>query len=157
MYTKSYQNDQYESINIKKMSASQEEDFVNNYTRFGRDDAADNWNILGVKDFDGIKPNKARVSANINDAYELTDCDAATRKAAREAYISGWGDWCESSTADYAVWAKSEKALHQAFKKLGVTDYTVGDPDNRVASAELSIAQVCAIRNLKSVTEISEL
>lgn len=155
-YAKSYQNDEYESMNIADMSSSQEEDFKENYRRFGRDDAADNWQQLGIKEFDGYKPLKSRI-AQINDNYDLLGCDAATRKAAREAYTWGWMGFCDFHTKEYAVWAKSEKALHQAFKKLGVTDYTVGDPDKTVASVELTLAQVCAIRNLKSVTEISEL
>jgi len=74
------------------MSAAQEQEFVENFERFGSSDRAENELILSKEDFapEAKFPSGERVCQNIDTDYALEDADTETKAAARSAYRRGW-------------------------------------------------------------------
>jgi len=57
----------------------------------------------------------------------------------------------------HAIFATNKKSLITALKKCQITDYIIGDPDETAAEAELTNNQVEQLKQIKTITAISEL
>ena len=98
-----YKNAENKIVNIDEMSFAQEQSFIAHYVDFGRDDASDNYEQLGLSLFDGSAPSTERLDQNIDDTYEFEDCTPNTCIVGRNAYTKGWTDWCNSTTKMFVL------------------------------------------------------
>jgi hypothetical protein len=84
-----YTNNEGRVMAVSEMSGAQQMAFLDNYIRFGMDQAREN------AKHDGNLPSEARLDLDIDNSYEMEDADEATIAVARDAYVRGWKMWVD--------------------------------------------------------------